>query len=228
MSYFYHHKYLKVAHRTKPAAGPNSTRSLRKQYLDRNPACPPSAAAHRQYEVQKLQNPRILCNRPPELTSIPVVLLHPIFGAFVDNCRDHVPTPEDYAFAHRISYRMSDLFREDSERPDAFIQIISNGMCVDLDAAQSAGTYSTGGHATTIKGETYLLLEVRNELGGGAGDPVYQSASRYLEYVRNRSGDGSVLPCLHIYCAGEPNDSDIGRCSYNQRTFRWYRGLSVH
>jgi hypothetical protein len=162
----------------------------------------PSSVAKHQAEHQDPQEPRILCNRPAGLLSIPVTLLHPIFGQFMDNCRDHVPTPQDNEFVRVLSSRMSDFFVTETARRDAFIDIMSQYYHLQLSPAAVPGTdYKTDGHATA-NGEVYMISEAKNELGT-SGDPVYQTALCYLEFMRLRHNEDSVLPCLHIYYAGE-------------------------
>jgi hypothetical protein len=92
-------------------------------------------------------------------------------------------------------------------RRDAFIDIMSENLGLQLFATVIPGT--SGGHAATKNGHVYVISQARNELGCGTGDPAYQSASYYLEFVRKRREAGSVLPCLHLYHAGELGNREI-------------------
>jgi hypothetical protein len=97
---------------------------------------------------------------------------------------------------------MSDFFITETARRDAFISIMYQHYHLELSpAAVLATEYTTDGHATT-NGEVYVISEAENELGT-SGDPVYQTALYYLEFMRPRHAEDSVLPCLHVYYAGE-------------------------
>jgi hypothetical protein len=182
---------------------PASTTLERNDYFRRHPTVPPSWAAQpkAQEKLQTSQDPQILCNRPSSLISIPVVLLHPIFGQFVDNCRDHVATPEDHKLVHKLSGQMSNYFDSEAKRRDAFVQIMSEDLGLHLIQSGVSGGYSTNGHAVTHN-HVYVITEAKHELGTGGTDPAYQCASYYLEFLRNHRQE-SVLPCLHLYYAGE-------------------------
>ncbi|CAG8677139.1 5891_t:CDS:1, partial [Paraglomus brasilianum] len=39
-------------------------------------------------QMQCSNPPQILCHHPPGAMSIPVTLMHPVFGRFVDNCKE--------------------------------------------------------------------------------------------------------------------------------------------
>jgi hypothetical protein len=207
----------------------STTILLREEYLDRNEPLSSSHAALSQERCQNLVNPRIQCNRPSGLVSIPVVLLHPIFGQFVDNCRDHVATQEDHRLVHKLSGQMSNFLDRERDRQEAFINIMRENLGLQLSTGSVGDTsYSTDRHAMTMNDNVYVISEAKLELGCGTGDPAYQSASYYLEFVRKRREARSVLPvCIYI----TPVSWEIGKfgqCLLASRSFHRHRRLGVH
>lgn len=128
------------------------------------------------------------------------MVLHPVFGQFADNCRDHVATPEDHKLTYILSGRMLVFFNNEASRRDAFVSIMRENLGLQLLATGPTGS-TTDGHTVAENGHVRIISEDKNELGSGAGDPTYQSVSHYLKFVRTWHKVESVLLCL--YYAGE-------------------------
>jgi hypothetical protein len=190
-----------------PQILPTSITLLREEYFRRHPPVDPSYAARHMAEFQT-SDPRVLPDRSVGLASIPVVLLHPIFGQFVDNCRDRVATPEDHKLVRILSSRMLESFRYETARRDAFISIMNENLGLQLFAISGTLDYMAGRHAVTKNGHVYMILP-KNELGSGAGDSAFQTASYYSELVRGCPKPESVLPCFHLYYGGELGNWEI-------------------
>lgn len=99
---------------------------------------------------------------------------------------------------------MTNFFESERARRDVFIEIMSQVLGIHLYPAALSGTNCmTDGHAVTTNGEVYIISKAKKELGVGTADPLYESAWNHLKYVRTRPGAESILPCLHVYYAGE-------------------------
>lgn len=153
----------------------------------------------------KAKEPFAYCNRPRSASSIPVTLLHPIFGKFIDESRTYVPTKEDNAFVLELSAEMSSIFRDKATRQDKFITVLQKHYQIQLVAGKIVGTsYETDGHCLA-GGYMNLVTEAKNELGGSAsGEPYFQACSNYRESTRRSSADNtmSVLPCFQLFYCG--------------------------
>jgi hypothetical protein len=167
---------------------------------------PPSEMALRT-QFKKFQEtnggPFAYCNRPPSASSIPVTLLHPIFGKFVDECRSYSPTKEDNAFVLELSTEMSGFFNNEDHRRDRFIAILEEHYHIQLITGEIGNGYRTDGHRLS-GGYMDLVTEAKNELADVYGaEPYFQGCSYYRESskLRNTEDFFSSLPCLLIiYC----------------------------
>ena len=180
---------------------------VRAGYFEKFPAGPPSTLGQPP-EFSKIQDNsavRMFCNRPRMFTSTPITLLHPIFGQFVDDCKNCHTTPELARFALDLATRMCAFYRNEASREQVFRELVYEGLGIKLNAAKVEGTdFTTDGHAS-IGFHTYINTECRNEIGSTAADPYLQSAIYYHYHAKNsfRTVPNSRFPCLHIYYFGK-------------------------
>jgi len=80
----------------------------------------------------KAEEPFAYCNRPDSALSIPVILLHPIFGRFIDDSHNYAPAKEDNAFVLELSAAMSGVFGDEVARRDEFIVILFDSLRVNI------------------------------------------------------------------------------------------------
>jgi hypothetical protein len=153
----------------------------------------------------KAEEPFAYCNRPHSASSIPVTLLHPIFGRFIDDSHTYAPVKEDNAFVLELSAAMSDVFRNEAARRDEFIAILSRHYEIQLVAGEIGGTgYKTDGHCLA-GGYMDLVSEAKNELGSSAGaEPYFQGCLHYRASAKQSHADDSmsVLPCFQLFYCG--------------------------
>ena len=76
---------------------------------------PSEAATSKRFKQMQMKEPMILCHRPPGATGIPVTLIHPVFGEFVDNCSSIIRTYADYDLVNSLSQEMADLYEEEAK-----------------------------------------------------------------------------------------------------------------
>ncbi|CAG8643054.1 10496_t:CDS:2 [Funneliformis caledonium] len=129
----------------------------------------PSSYAHFETlaDMQKNYEQPILCHRPPGASSTSVTLLHPIFGQFVDDCKDGRPASEDF---------------HERERAEVFRELITDYCELSFIACEIKNGYTTDG--SLIAGKYYYAnVEANVELGSG-GEPLFQTTIHYLNIVR--------------------------------------------
>jgi hypothetical protein len=125
---------------------------------------------------------RMFCNRPRTATSTPITLLHPIFGKFVDDCKDCLPTPDLACFALDLATEMCKFYKNEVDRAQAFRDLIWDQLEIKLDVTKVEGTeFSTDGHASPSIGSH---VYVKNEIGSTAADPYLQSATHYHHHAK--------------------------------------------
>jgi len=95
---------------------------------------PSSQAVPKKFAQEQNDDDRALyCNRPVSTrASIPVTLLHPIFGQFVDDCDTHIPTEEGNSLVLDLSQAMSDFYEDENARASKFREIL---IAHDFDIA---------------------------------------------------------------------------------------------
>lgn len=137
-----------------PSPGSDETSKRRQKYIKSLPSGPPSSQVVPTM-FTKLQgnakdgNPKFYCNRPSWASSIPVTLLHLIFGEFVDDCEIYKPTEVDNAFVLDLSTNMSEIYDTEAERAKVFCNLLYQYYRIQLYPADVPGTsYRTDGHAS--------------------------------------------------------------------------------
>jgi len=185
----------------------NSFIESKRQFYDKElpkKMCPSSYAHFGEFsDLQRRYQQPILCHRPPGASSTPVTLLHPIFGRFVDDCKDERPTSKDFEFILKLSHKMSMFYENEKERAKEFRELISEYCELTFIACEIGQGDVTDGSLITGK-YYYANVEAKVELGSG-GEPLFQTSIYYLNMVRDHAMKHPefVFPCLHIYFAGK-------------------------
>jgi hypothetical protein len=113
--------------------------ALRRAYLDGKPPQAPSIlGVPSQFMKEQARSERtIYCNRPPDaFHPIPVTLLHPVFGQFVDDTENLEPTAEDNRLVRDLAAVMSSFHDTETQRGDQIreklfksnIQLVQTGI----------------------------------------------------------------------------------------------------
>lgn len=150
--------------------------------------------------------PLMYHNRPPSASSIPVTLLHPIFGTFIDETYTYVPTAEDNAFIRELFVAMSGLYGLETDRRQAFIQLLSEHYKIELIPGEIGATgYQTDGHCLAEQ-YMFVVTAAKNELGTGSiEEPYFQGYCYYREAFKstNAADHFSSLPSFLIFYCGK-------------------------
>ncbi|KAG1724832.1 hypothetical protein EDD22DRAFT_789834 [Suillus occidentalis] len=155
------------------------------------------------------RNLQIACGRPRQVEeTIPVSLLHPAFGQFMDDSRTIIPTAEDNDVTYRLGIVMSALYETENQRIDAVSQVL-DGYSVRLHLKSKVpGTqYETDGVMcvdVNNRRHPYVIVEFKNEAAVSNSEPYMQALMYYLQSTRTYapSLSGSSLPCLLIAIFG--------------------------
>jgi len=106
-------------------------------------------------------SPSIALHRPPNITVLPLALLHPIFAEFVADVEFHEPTPEDNALVLELCQVMSGPWENEATQCQKFRKVLAKHFNIQLYAAEVGSTKrTTNGHA--VVGEyMYVVFEMK-------------------------------------------------------------------
>ncbi|KIL58321.1 hypothetical protein M378DRAFT_86656, partial [Amanita muscaria Koide BX008] len=191
--------------------------TLRTKFLlEYRPRAPSSAGDLTEF-LKRQENPdqMIYCNRPLHASVlIPVTLLHPIFGQFIDDCDNYKPTAKDNAFVLELSTAMTQFYQDETDQANRIRQVFRDKYDIDfLQTVIEGTTHSTDGDEgdTNRRNLPFALIEFKNDVGSKESEPFVQSVLRYLESTRKQAPEMpcSVLPCMIINVFG-PHMSFVG------------------
>jgi hypothetical protein len=139
---------------------------------------------------------------------LPLSLLHPIFGEFIDDAENYVPTPDDVPFFLAFVAAMANVYKVEDGRRDAVLSIFENHKMYIKPT--SIGKFSTDGDLSRGKFR-YSIFEFKNEIGATGAEPFFQAILYYLEATRNFAGQhrNSVLPCIIVLIFGALSFFDL-------------------
>jgi Crinkler effector protein N-terminal domain len=159
----------------------------------------PSSFRERQQET-KIQ---IACGRPREVEeTIPVTLLHPAFGQFIDDSQTHIATEEDNNFIGKLAHVMSALYENEGQRSDAVSEVFDGyHLRLRLNRKVQGTAYATDGDMSidvNDRRHPYVIVEFKNETANSNSEPYIQALMYYLQSTRTYAPtlSGSTLPCL--------------------------------
>ncbi len=168
----------------------------------RKPDAPSNGGDPKNFHNAQKKDTRIPCNRPSSPpTSLPPTLLHPVFGNFIDDAENCIPTADDVQFLHAFVAVMRDIYDEEHKRKETVLKLFRKH---GIDAKPTMiGKYTTDGDMSI--GEFRLLIvEFKNEVGSKGAEPFFQAILYYLEATRSLASEyhNSVLPCIIVLIFG--------------------------
>ncbi|KAM6501181.1 hypothetical protein JOM56_004195 [Amanita muscaria] len=195
-----------LSRRATPTAAEDMT-TLRTKFLHESRPMEPSTAGEPNGFSKRQENPdqMIYCNRPRDaFAPIPVMLLHPIFGQFIDDCENYKPTEKDNAFVLELSTAMSKFYLDEAKRADSVRQLFTEKY--DIDFVQTVIEGITDGDIgrTNRRNLRFAIIDFKNDVGSKGAEPLLQSIHYYLESNRRRAPEmpSSVLPCMILMVFG--------------------------
>ena len=185
-------------------------------FNNNSPKAPSSAANTSQFKKrQERPNEMIFCGRPySAFEAIPPTLLCPQFSRFVIDLDSCTPSTLDMEHFYELYTQMSDIFIRELPRNIRFIEIMRKFGFPDLERKVIGEFYSDGGldvYVTEVdQVVSYCILEVKNEVGKGSGEPMAQAAFYWLEAIRlftqgrgNKSFSETNFPAVLLLHYGE-------------------------
>ena len=175
---------------------------LRKKFCDGRGPKAPSSGANPVTFLKDQKMGTIYCNRPSDTPdTIPVTLLHPIFGQFMDDCEKHSPTAEDYTLAAELTVVMRRFYSLEKQRQAEILKVFHNANII-INGSR-IGDYTTDGDLS-VGLLRYLIAEMKNEIGSQGAEPYLQGILYHLESTRDQALQylHSVLPCMIISLFG--------------------------
>jgi hypothetical protein len=134
---------------------------------------------------------------------VPLTLLHPVFGQFVDDCQKTRLTVADYNIAKVLREKMSAFYPNEGERGNEICKALQK-YGIAVHPGPIAGTeYKTDGHVCTCDGPI-LIIELKNKIGWKGAEPNLQLALYFRIFCHELGlfGDDSRHPCFVIFFAG--------------------------
>jgi hypothetical protein len=144
----------------------------------------------------------IPCNRPYGCpTALPLSLLHPTFGEFIDDAENYVPTSDDAKFLLAFVKAMTDIYEVEDDRKKTLLTVF-NDHKIHIKPTM-IGRFTTDGDLYTGKFR-FLIGEFKNEIGSKAAEPFFQAILYFLEATRELATRHlkSVLPCIILLIFG--------------------------
>jgi hypothetical protein len=190
--------------RKRPASTESNPQAKRRQLINNLKIVTPSSATLQ--TVQSAYKDGVDYNRPEaKRETIPIVLLHEVFGVFSDDCQEYVPTHQDNQLLVRLSAAMSKEYKTEAERTSTFRKILRNHGGVHFIPSKVKGSaYETDGDISR-NGHIIALSEGKCEWINLKADPVLQAFVYWIHSLRSGPFTEFLtrLPCLIIYYAGE-------------------------
>ncbi|CAG8755582.1 12199_t:CDS:2, partial [Acaulospora colombiana] len=157
----------------------------------------------KQEKYKRLDPNKFAFNRPPVPQSIPLAILHSIFGQFVEETESYEPTMEDYALVRGLRMAMSTVngYSTEPQYCEEFRTVLHQHYPdVQLRASAIGSTkFISDGHLQVGK---YMSSVCEAKLWDGKGDPEIQACGYMIASLRhmvNRSEDyPDKFPCMII------------------------------
>ncbi|KAF8079189.1 hypothetical protein FPV67DRAFT_1604454 [Lyophyllum atratum] len=194
-------------HRTEPPPGePLDVKQARDAFLEACGKNPPSSQGKPQQfrKHQKRSDRMIPCDRPYGASAtIPVTLLHPVFGRFKDDCETYTPGKEDNALALELQKVMSDIYDDEDQRAKKVREVFGAVGIVLTRTKVGSTKYETDGD--TLSGpHRFNLSDFKNEVACSGAEPYFQAGLYYVESTRDHATKvpNSGLPCILVLVFG--------------------------
>ncbi|KAK9827555.1 hypothetical protein WJX74_010196 [Apatococcus lobatus] len=207
-------RLLRKELQTLEAAGAASSGLWDDSKWKRTLKAPSTMAQHSELmELQQPEDPFFLMYRPAKARAIPIALMHPLFGRFLDiaNGRAGHPTQQDYEMAvgfcatfSRFYSTFSRFNLDEDERTTAVRAVLERALGTSLprlkidspdEQEEKSATDGTAYYDEKEKW-AYRYLTVELEVGTGWGDPLAESLGYVWWHTQLRGRTHLLLPAL--------------------------------
>ncbi len=174
--------------------------------------------AHVPGELISDSEPTYFCNRPFDQSTMPLSLLHPVFGHFREDfwnrqpdTRRQQPSLDDLKRSRELSQTMAGFFTEESSRRKAFRSWFLTFFNLDVETSvrSSTTTVESDGHVLISASKFVMLIsECKNELFGISSEARFRLFAYYAKlHLASKEAqerrDESCLPAIIIVSEGE-------------------------
>jgi hypothetical protein len=122
------------------------------------------------------------CNRPPTREpGLPLTLLHPVFGKFVEDAKMISPTRNDYVVAHDPSQSMCKFYINEATCLKEICRVLLDYGIPIQPGPIGASEDRTDGHVCTAICPKFIL-ELKNEIGWKGAEPSLQALIDLIYY----------------------------------------------
>ena len=146
------------------------------------------------------------CCRPPSREPLlPLTLIHPVFGEFVNDIETITPMRSDYAMAFELRQATSIFASDESERRFAVCTIFRT-YGIDIHPGPvGSSEHKTDGHVASVD-KPWFILEIKNEIGSKGAEPSLQALVYYgvfCEQFKLWADHSTCHPCFVAFLAGQ-------------------------
>ena len=151
-------------------------------------------------------------HRPdPSFYGIHTTLLHPAFGMFMDDIdmtRVSELTRDDFAFTLEFCREMSAVYPSEDLRQDKALRLLRVYLEEDIHPRRpnpSNQSSSDGSIVACVTAPVVVLnLEIKNEIGHGGAEPIFEGLGYYLNFFRQEQWcfGKCVVPALLVTSVG--------------------------
>ena len=156
-------------------------------------------------EYIKVQKQNLLYNGYPQsLQPPPLVLYHPVFANFIDDCKTIELEFDSHITVMKFTEAMTDTYLVEGERRDKFRELVNSylGFTLNLGSISTNGiTYSTDG-CIFQEDNIPVILEVKNDNEGNAFKQACGYYWRWIQGLKENYARITRLPCLLLCLTG--------------------------
>jgi hypothetical protein len=133
---------------------------------------------------------------------LPLGLLDPIFGKFIDDAKNCQPTLDDREFLFAFVVAMADIYESAYERRKALLTTFRDHE-IPINLTMIDKNFMTDGDLS-IGQYRFLIAELKDEVGSMGGEPFDQANHCFFRATRNLATEhpNSVLPCIIVVTFG--------------------------
>jgi hypothetical protein len=180
--------------------------------FEASPPCLPSQQGQTPaFEEMQKTNLFIACGWPLDQEgNVPLTLLHPVFGQFVNDCQKTRLMAADYNIAKVLREKMCAFYSNEGECLKEICKALQEYGIAVHPGPIAETKQKTDGHICTCDG-SILIIELKNEIGWKGAEPSLQLALYFWVFCHELGlfGDDSHHPRFVIFVVG------LWECHYN-------------
>jgi hypothetical protein len=148
----------------------------------------------------ELQRDKQHWNRPPSAASaIACMLLHPIFGKFINDYENYEPTAADSKLVWTLSAAISSFFKDEATRASKFREIPPDSG-IHASVTTIEGNKFISDSDVQSQGFRRVIIEFKNKIGSKGAESHAQAISYYIHATKSSVTmiPSFIFPCILI------------------------------